>query len=111
MVTPQTPITIDQSQLSIVAKIFEKLIFNQLSKYLADHNILSPHQSGFRPNYSTTTALLKFTNYILSAADSNIPTGAIFIDLSKAFDMVDHYLLLAQLYAIGLSINSLLFCN
>ena len=41
------------SIINSIAKIFEKLIFNQLSKYLADNNILSPHQSGFRPNYST----------------------------------------------------------
>ena len=73
--------------------------------------ITSPHQSGFQPNYSTTTALLKFTDDIQSAADSNMPTGAISIDLSKAFDMVDHYLLSDKLYAIGLSTNYLLFCN
>ena len=67
------------------------------------------YQSGFRSNFSTTTALLKFTNDILSASDSNMLTGAIFIDLTKAFDMVDHYLLLDKLHAIGLSSDSLLF--
>jgi len=99
------------SIINCVAKIFEKLIFNQLSQYLNVQNLLSPHQSGFRSNFSTTTALLKFTNDILSASDSNMPTGAIFIDLTKAFDMVDHYLLLDKLYAIGLSSDSLLFFN
>ncbi|XDV11150.1 hypothetical protein PO909_000166, partial [Leuciscus waleckii] len=99
------------SIINSVTKIFEKLIFNQLSKYLNDQNVLSPHQSGFRSNFSTTTALLKFTNDILSASDSNMLTGAIFIDLTKAFDMVDHYLLLDKLHAIGLSSDSLLFFN
>lgn len=97
------------SIINSVTKMFEKLIFNQLSKYLNDQTLLSPHQSGFRSNFSTTTALLKFTNDILSASDSNMPTGAIFIDLTKAFDMVDHYRLLDKLYAIGLSFDSLLF--
>lgn len=52
----------------------------------------SPYQSGFRFNHSTTTALLKFTNYVFSAADDGKLTCAIFLDLSKAFDLVDRYL-------------------
>ena len=43
--------TFVKSTINSTAKIFEKLIFNQLSKYLNDHNLLSPHQSGFRPNH------------------------------------------------------------
>ncbi len=92
-----------------VAKIFEKLVFNQLSQYLNLFNILSPFQSGFRPKHSTTTALLKFTNDVFSSFDKGQLTGAIFIDLSKAFDMVDHYLLLDKLYSIGLSQHALLW--
>ena len=83
----------------------------QVSHYLKINNVLSPFQSGFRPNYSTTTALVKLTNDIFSASDSGDLTGAIFIDLKKAFDVVDHYLLLDKLYAIGFSQNVLLWFN
>ena len=94
-----------------IAKIFEKLIYNQLSNYLNINNILSPFQSGFRSNHSTTTALVKLTNDIYSASGNSNLTGAVFIDLSKAFDLVNHYLLLDKLYAIGLSRNALLWFN
>ena len=99
------------SIISSIAKVFEKLIFNQLFKYINDFSILSPNQSGFRPKFSTTTALLKFTNDVSSSLGNNMSTGAIFIDLTKAFDMVDHYMLLDKLHAIGLSKQSLLWFN
>lgn len=72
---------------------------------------MSSNQSGFRPNFSTTTALLKFINDVSLSLDNNLSTGAIFIDLTKAFDMVDHYLLLDKSYAIGLPKHSLLWFN
>ena len=70
------------SIISSIAKVFEKLIFNQLFKYINDFSILSPNQSGFRPKFSTTTALLKFTNDVSSSLGNNMSTGAIFIDLT-----------------------------
>lgn len=75
------------------------------------NNILSLFQFGFRPNYSTTSALLKLTNNAYSALDSGDLTWIIFIDLKKAFDLLDHYLLLDKLYAVGFSQNSLLWFN
>lgn len=99
------------SIISSVAKVFEKLVFKQLFKYINDSSILSPYQSGFRPNFSTTTALTKFTNDVSSALGNNMSMGAIFIDLSKAFDMVNHYLLLDKLHAIGLSKEAILWFN
>ena len=92
-------------------RLFEKLIFNQLSQYLNHYNILTPVQSGFRQYFSTTTALLKFTNDLQLSSGNGLLTGAIFIDLSKAFDVVDHYLLLDKLYSIGLQRNALLWFN
>ena len=90
------------SIISAIAKIFEKCIFRQLFYYVTLANILSPYQSGFRP---------KFTNDLFSAFDTGQLTGAIFIDLSKAFDMVDHYLLLDKLHHIGLNHNAVLWFN
>lgn len=99
------------SIINSVVKIFEKMIFDQLSNYLSCNNLLSHCQSGFRKHFSTTTALMKFTNDVFSSFDNNMCTGAIFLDLSKAFDLVDHYLLLDKLHAIGLCRLSLLWFN
>lgn len=81
-----------------LTEVFEKWILNQLSQHLNDSHSLSPYQSGFRPNFSTTTALLKFTNDVSSSLDNNIRIGEIFIDFTKAFDY-SHYLLLHKLSA------------
>ena len=80
--------------VSSVVNVFENLIYNQLSCYLNENNILSPFQSGFRLNHSSTTALLKLTNDILTSSNNSELNGAIFIDLTKAFDLVSHYILL-----------------
>lgn len=66
------------SIINTVVKIVEKIIFDQLSTYLQNNNLLSQCQSGFRKHFSTTTALLKFTNDIISGFDGNDFTGAIF---------------------------------
>lgn len=72
-----------------------------LSKYVENNNILSPSQSVFMQEYSTTSALLKLTNVYI-ALDSGDLTGDIFIYLKKAFVLVDHVLLLDKLY-VGFS--------
>ncbi len=67
--------------------------------------LISTWQSGFRPNYSTSTALIYFLDKILSAVDHSKLTGVIYLDLKKAFDTIDHDLLLQKIARYGIKIN------
>ena len=90
------------SVLPVASKILEGVVRDQLSAHLEDHNLLSPWQSGFRAGHSTTTALLQVTNDWYSALDQGLVVGVIFLDISKAFDTVNHHLLLSRLREFGL---------
>ena len=81
--------------------IFERAIHKQLYDHLVENNPLSQFQSGFRPSHSTSTALLYVSDYILKHIDQGNLTGAVLLDLSKAFDMIDHSLLKIKLTALG----------
>ena len=95
------------SILPSVSKILEKLVQVQLADYLKLYEILSPTQSGFRKSHSTISTLIKVTDDWLSAMDQGLYTGAVFIDLRKAFDTVDPHILLNKLSNIGVSANCL----
>ena len=84
------PITI----LPVLSKILEKAVHRQLFTFLKENNLLAPEQFGFRPNLSTEVALAHLTENILDNMDNGFITGAAFLDLSKAFDTVDHQILL-----------------
>lgn len=94
------------SKLCILAKVFERLVSDQLKDFLERNDILSRHQSGFRKKHSTVSAALKVLNDILEALDLRKLCVALFIDLSKAFDTVDHEILVDTLHKIGLSEHS-----
>ena len=95
------------SLLPLVSKIFEKVIHNQTQSYLDKNNILYRFQSGFRQGYSTDTALSYLTNKIQSGFDDGLLTGMILIDLQKAFDTIDHDILLKKLNCLGFSTSSI----
>lgn len=95
------------SVLPTLSKILEKIVHKQISDYLNTHNIMDEHQSGFRPGHSTATALLKVSNDIKLAMDNKKVTLMILLDLSKAFDCVDHDILLAKLQSLNLSASTL----
>ena len=73
-----------------VSKVFQKLVNKQLTSYLGAYGLLSGVQSGFRAGYGCTTATLKVLNYITFTLDTKQRCAAVFIDLAKAFDTVDH---------------------
>ena len=91
------------SVLPFISRLFEKLIFNQFYEYLDANKSLYEHQSGFRLLNSVATALLASTNDWYLNIDKGKYTGLIFIDLKKAFDTVDHKILLKKLKMHGVT--------
>ena len=78
-------------------QIFEKNVFNQLTSFLTLNNCLDNFQSGFRANHSTESGLAKVTSDIRLNTDSGKSSILVLLDLSAAFDTVDHTILLQRL--------------
>ena len=81
------------SLLTFLSKALERAVLNQLSSLPQQHNRLDPHQSGFRSGHSTETALLTVTDALATAKASSLSSALILLDLSAAFDTVNHQLL------------------
>lgn len=90
------------STLSIFSKVFEKLIVDRLLNFFGRHNLLYKFQYGFRQTCSTATALTELVDYIVSKVDNKKIVGALFIDLKKAFDTLNHGILLDKLNYCGI---------
>ena len=90
------------SLLSNVEKILEKLIYKRVSDFLTEDNIIYDLQFGFRQKFSTFHALLNLTENIRQALDEGYIGCGIFVDLQKAFDTVDHEILLSKLDYCGI---------
>ena len=89
------------SVLPVISRLFEKLIFDQLYDYLNRNQLIFLLQSAFRKLHSVLTCLLKSTNDWYLNIDKGRYTAAVFIDLKKAFDTVDHEILLNKLNYYG----------
>jgi len=89
------------SLLSPLSKILEKIMAIRLKSFLQKNNLLTDKQYGFRPHHSTELALLEFAQNILNNMNKKILTVGLFIDLAKAFDLIDHDLLIHKLDSYG----------
>ena len=82
-----------------MSKVLERIVHEQTMEFLDKHNI----QSGFRKNHSTDFCLSYLTDKISKGFDSGLLTGVILIDLQKAFDTIDHNILLLKMPSLGFS--------
>ena len=98
LVSNYRPISI----LNTINKIFEKILHIRLTKFIEDSNLLYKYQFGFRKNHSTELALIEIVDQIRLSLDNNNMTCGIFIDLSKAFDTVNHDILIGKLEHYGI---------
>ena len=85
------------SVLPTISKIFERHIANQLKSFLKTTDVLFAYQSGFRENHSCQTSLIRLIDSWLMDMDDDKIIGSVFLDFKKAFDLVDHEILLYKL--------------
>jgi hypothetical protein len=90
------------SLLTSFSKVLEKALYSRLTEYFYNNKLLVENQYGFQKGQTTDDAIFKLTNEILDALNNKMKTGSIFCDLQKAFDTVNHELLLDKLQYYGI---------
>lgn len=106
--TPDSPSdTRPVANIPHFAKVFDTLITKQIAGYLEENNLISSYQSGFRSNHSTDTALLKISEDIRSGAQRGLLTILLLFDFRRAFDTINHEILLRKLKQLGFSANTI----
>ena len=95
------------TNVPIMCKIIEKIIYNQLASYMERNHLYSEDQHGFRSGHSTTTALLTVTDNILNGMDRGEVSLMTLLDLSRCFDVIDHKMLLEKLRQLKVSTGCL----
>jgi retron-type reverse transcriptase len=95
------------SLLSNISKIFERIMYNRIEDFLDEYDIIYEYQFGFRKKHSTNHALLSIVESIRKDLDNKTFSCGVFVDLEKAFDTVNHNILLAKLEHYGIRDNAL----
>ena len=96
---------------AVFSKILEPAVHKMVYTYLQQHNLLSIYQSGFHSLHSTSMCLADVTNTLLENIDKGQLTGLVFLDLKKAFDTLDHRVLLNKLTSLGFNKASVQWFN
>ena len=99
------PITVCSS----LSKILEKIVRERVTEYLDQYKILNNSQFGFRKKHSTNHAMINITESTLEAIEANLKVGGVFLDIAKAFDCVNHDILLRKLEYYGFRETSLMW--
>ncbi len=97
------------SVLSLLSKLMGKHVHHSLYSYLTEKKFLHQLQSGSRKWHSTQTALIRVVDQLLVDLDQNNVNGLIFIDYKKAFDLIDHNILIAKLKSLGINSREIAF--
>ena len=90
------------STLCSFSQIFEKLVYKQLTSYIEKYKIINECQFGFRKGHSTEQAITEITDNLKKSIDNNLYTCGVFLDFAKAFDTVNHAILLKKLEKYGI---------
>ena len=85
-----------------ISKLFERLMYVRINNFLSKYELLCPHQFGFRANHSTSDVILEYLNNVYESLNSGRKMITVFIDLSKAFDTVNHLILVKKLEVYGI---------
>ena len=97
------------TQIPLPGKIFEKILHGQIYKHFDDNNLLFNHQYGFRKEHSTSQAIFEVLKNLYGKWNEKKYSGCIYVNFSKAFETVDHAILLKKLQMYGFDNNSLTF--
>ena len=93
--------------ICILSKVYEKVMYNRLLTFLEDYNVLFENQFGFRKLHSSYMALMVLTDKLMKSLENGEYVIGVYLDFSKAFDTVDHAILLSKLSHYGIRSKAL----